>query len=143
MPRFLSPEWVGAFNDALTEVDLTGAGGTGSLAAGDGSFSVLQAVDGAPGAGGPGIVHTLLTVDGGRVTMALGEPGAEDPPPSVTVALSYPDAVALSRGELAAAEALGSGRVRVRGDLSVLVAAQAVLAAAAAHLGPLVAATTY
>ena len=56
---------------------------------------------------------------------------------------SYADAADLSRGTLSPAEALAAGRVRVRGDLSVLVAAQQALAAAADLLGPLQAATTY
>ena len=38
----------------------------------------------------------------------------------------------MSKGELAPAEALNTGRVRVRGDLSVLVAAQQMLNAARA-----------
>ncbi len=144
MPRFLSPAWVAAFNDALAPVDLSGAAGDGSLVASGGTFSVRQVVDGVPdgGSGPPGPVRTLLVVEGGRVSMVLDD-GSGVVEPAVTVSLSYPDAAALSRGELPAAEALGTGRVRVRGDLSVLVAGQAVLAAAADHLAALAADTTY
>jgi putative sterol carrier protein len=49
--------------------------------------------------------------------------------------LRYADALAMARGELEPADALADGRVRVRGDLAVLVAGQAVLAAAAERLG--------
>ena len=51
--------------------------------------------------------------------------------------------MALSRGELTPAEALNAGRIRVRGDLSVLVAGQAMVDAARAGGGGLVPATTY
>jgi hypothetical protein len=49
--------------------------------------------------------------------------------------LTYDDALALARGSLQPADALAAGRVRVRGELSVLVAGQAVLNAAATALG--------
>ncbi len=61
----------------------------------------------------------------------------------VTIAIGYPDAVALSRGELSPAEALAAGRIRVRGDLSVLVAGQEMLAAAREHTRTVDAETTY
>jgi hypothetical protein len=41
----------------------------------------------------------------------------------------------MARGDLDPARALSTGRVRVRGELAVLVAGQAVLNAAAAALG--------
>jgi putative sterol carrier protein len=52
-------------------------------------------------------------------------------------------AAAISKGEVHPTQALGTGEIRVRGDLAVLVAGQAVLAAAAAHLSDLQATTTY
>jgi putative sterol carrier protein len=61
----------------------------------------------------------------------------------VTIVLSYEDAARLSTGELQAADAITAGRIRVRGDLSVLVAGQAMLVAAQAHIRPLAADTTY
>jgi hypothetical protein len=75
-----------------------------------------------------------------------GPPGDADEDrrePEVTVVLSYEDAAAMSRGELDPIAALGSGRVRIRGDLSVLVAGQERLAAAASHLAALHQRTTY
>ncbi len=61
----------------------------------------------------------------------------------MTILISYDDAVAMSKGELAVAEALNAGRIRVRGDLSVLVAAQKILMAARSTTRELVASTTY
>ena len=47
----------------------------------------------------------------------------------MTIRLTWADAVAMAAGELAPGEAIAAGRVRVRGDLSVLAEAQAVLGA--------------
>ena len=49
----------------------------------------------------------------------------------------------MAKGELTPAEALNAGRIRVRGDLSVLVAAQQMLAEARDSTGTLAAETTY
>ena len=52
MARYLSPEWVHAFDAALGALDLTdaiAAAGEGSLLAADGSFAVAQVVEGVPG----------------------------------------------------------------------------------------------
>jgi hypothetical protein len=133
MPRYLSPEWVQTFDAALGALDLTdavAAAGAGSLAAADGAFSVAQVVQGVPDR--PGDVRLRLTVADGRAHLALDE---GDTPSTATIVLGYADALALSTGELDAADALADGRVRVRGDLAALVAGQEVLAAAAAQLG--------
>ena len=140
MPRYLSPEWVESFDTALGALDLSdvvAAAGTSSLAAADGVFSVVQVVTGAPSdvAVGPGgaDVRVVLTVEGGRVGLAL-DPGGQVEG-TATIVLAYPDALALARGDLDPADALVAGRVRVRGDLAALVAGQDVLAAATQRLG--------
>ena len=122
-----SPEWVAAFNEAVAGVEPAEPGL---------SFRLLQVVHGGP----DGTVRVGLHVHGGRVTL-VRDP-EDEPAPQVTVSVSYEDAVALSRGALDPAGLLASGRVRVRGDLSVLVKGQALLAAAAARLGPLSERTT-
>jgi hypothetical protein len=138
MPRYLTPDWVESFDAALSTLDLSdavAAAGTGSLAAADGTFSVVQVITGVPGdvqAGG-GDVHLVLTVDGGRARLALDPSGASGG--TATIVLGYAEALAMARGELDPADALAAGRVRVRGDLAALVAGQDVLAEAAARLG--------
>jgi hypothetical protein len=138
MPPYLSPAWVQAFNAALAGLDLTdaiAAAGAGSLTASLGTFSVAQVVTDAPAAPGAsgGVVRTVLTVDEGRITLT---PDPDDALVSnVTMVLTYADALAIARGELEPADALAAGRVRVRGELSVLVAAQSVLNAASTALG--------
>jgi hypothetical protein len=138
MTRFLSADWVAAFDAALEHVTVDGPGDDTGLAAADGTFSVAQQVRGGP----DGDVTTVLQVADGRLHLTLVEPPAE-PDADVTVSLAYADAVELSRGTLAAAEALTEGRIRVRGDLSVLAAGQSVLAIAQPHLAGLSADTTY
>jgi hypothetical protein len=138
MPPYLSPAWVQAFNAALAGLDLTDAiaeAGAGSLTAAQGTFSVAQVVTDAPampGASG-GIVRTVLTVDDGRI-MLTADPG-EALSTNVTIVVAYVDALAIARGELDPADALAAGRVRVRGELAVLVAGQSVLNAASTALG--------
>jgi hypothetical protein len=133
MPRYLSPEWVTAFNDALRELDLSAAiaaAGAGSLTASDGSFAVAQVVTDAP----EGEVRTVLTVADGGASLALDPTRALSA--NVTIVMGFDDALAMARGGLSPADALANGRVRVRGELAVLVAGQSVLAAAGALLGP-------
>ena len=98
-----------------------------------------------PGDGGTVEVRTTLVVGDGTLRMERGEGSPEGPADGadVTIALDYAAAADLSRGELNPAEALAAGRVRVRGDLSVLTAAQEALAAAAPLLAPLREVTTY
>ena len=135
MARFLSPEWVDAFNQAVADVELEAPAPGAGLAVRDGSFSMGQVVTGGP----DGDVRTTLKVGAGRVAITSGEAGDTD----VTIHLTWPDAVAMAAGELAPGEAIAAGRVRVRGDLSVLAEAQAVLAAVQPHLQELRQRTEY
>jgi hypothetical protein len=151
MPPYLSPEWVQAFNNALAGLDVSeavAAAGAGSLTVAQGTFRVAQVVTGgpeglaAPGAATPAgtttppagtTVSTVRTVEEGR--MSLVEDPTDAIASNVTMVLTYEDALAIARGELRPADALAAGRVRVRGELSVLVAGQAVLNAASVALG--------
>jgi hypothetical protein len=140
--RYLTPEWVEAFDAALGALDLSdaiAAAAPGSLAAADGAFSVAQVVNGVPAdvptASANGEIRVVLSVADGHAHMTLDPVGA-GVPVTATIALGYADALALALGRLDPADALAAGRVRVRGDLAALVAGQAVLAAAAARLGP-------
>jgi hypothetical protein len=137
--RYLSPEWVQAFDAALRALDLTdavAAAGEGSLAAADGAFSVAQLVHGVPAELGLGAeVRVVLSVAEGRASLALDDGGAPGTEATATIALGYADALALALGRLDPADALSQGSVRVRGDLAALVAGQEVLAVAASRLG--------
>ncbi len=142
MPRFLTEDWVEAFNVALAGVLLPAPGPDAGLAAADGRFTVAQEVRGGP----DGDVRLVLRSGDGALGLELGPllPGdGAAPDADVTIALDYTDAVALARGALSPAEALNAGRIRVRGDLSVLVAGQGLLQAARDHTRTLDTDTTY
>ena len=152
MARYLSPEWVESFDAALRALDLHAvveAAGAGSLAAADGTFSVVQVVTGVPaegaaaargsgsvagdGDGDSDEVRVVLAVADGRASLTL-DPSGEHVG-TATIVLGYSDALAMARGELDPADALAAGRVRVRGDLAALVAGQDVLVAASTQIG--------
>jgi putative sterol carrier protein len=145
VPRFLTSAWVDAFNQAVESVTLHTPGADAGLVPQSGSFTVAQEVGGAP----DGDVTLLLRFDDGKLKLALargadenGEMGAQ-PEPNVTIALSYEVAAELAKGELSPADALTAGRIRVRGDLAVLIAGQELMAEARRHTGSLAAETTY
>ena len=142
--QLYSPEWVEAFNRAAAEVtahpgpagDVAGAqagaeepGGTAPSRQRD--FRLLQVVHGAP----EGTVRIGLEASAGRLVMTREPP--DEPAPEVTLTVDYADAVALSRGEIDPARLIASGRVKVRGDLSVLVAGQSLLTRVATRVTPL------
>ncbi len=137
--RIYSAEWVEAFNraatptasDAADPTDPTAEAGADADADGRGDFRLVQVVDGAP----QGTVRIGLESTDGRVVMTLDPP--PHPAPQVTLSLHYEDAEALSRGDIDPARLVATGRVKVRGDLSVLVAGQALLAEVAARVADL------
>jgi hypothetical protein len=143
MVRFLSQEWIELVNQMLAAAPPADFDAT-SIAASDGRFTVSEVVhDAPPELAHPGAPVTVtLRVDGAVVQL---EPGGTDAAShsDVVISLSYEDAAALNRGELDAAAALAQGRVRVRGDLSVLVAGQQLLSAAGARLHDGAAAIVY
>ena len=142
MPRFYSPEWVEAFNKAVA--GLAGTEGAGTAGR---DFRLAQIVRNAPpevAGTGSGALRIVLEVEGARMVLRRGSAEDEEADPAdVTVLVDYDDAVALSTGALDPPGALGAGRIRVRGDLSVLVSGQALLSAVAPRLAELRAATTY
>lgn len=140
MPRFLSEEWVDAFNAALAAVEVPSPAEDAGLAVRSGRFTVGQVVTGGPG----GDVHTVLRVEDGAVSMERVDADQEaDVATDVTVRLAWDDAVAMAQGRLEVVDALTGGRIRVRGDLSVLSEGGAILAALQPHLQELHAETTY
>ncbi|MGH9099429.1 MAG: SCP2 sterol-binding domain-containing protein [Acidimicrobiales bacterium] len=138
--RLYSEEWVAAFNEAVegpvtegpaTEGPATEGPATEGPATEGPAFRMLQIVGGGP----EGTVRVALCAGTGRLSMER-EPG-DDPAPDVTVSMQFDDAIALARGGLDPAALLAAGRVKVRGDLSVLVRGQSLLAEAVRRLEPL------
>jgi putative sterol carrier protein len=142
MTRFLTPEWVEELNAALDGLTLPDPDPDAGLAMADGRVTVVQEVHGSP----DGDVRLVLRIEGGAVRLGLERSDRGDAvgvAPTVTIAVSYQDAAAMARGELTPAEALNAGRVRVRGDLAALAAAQRTLNEARAQVDATVSATSY
>lgn len=143
MARFLTPQWVDELNAALEGATPPDPPPDAGLALTEGPVTVVQEVRGTP----EGDVRLVLRIDTGAIRLALdGEVGggdSGDPAPTVTIALSYEAASAMSQGQLSPAQALNEGRIRVRGDLAALAAAQAVLHDVRTRTGAGLPATTY
>lgn len=141
MPRFLTPEWAEAFDAALSGAAsvVPDPQSPTSLRAQSGPYTVVQEVRDGP----DGDVRLTVSVDGDRIGIAVASLQDTADEGDVTLAITYQDAAALAQGQLSPAEALTTGRVRVRGDLSLLIASQARLDAARDTLGDLAAQTTY
>ncbi|MHB8318201.1 MAG: hypothetical protein ACYDEP_03055 [Acidimicrobiales bacterium] len=155
MPRFLSSEWVDEFNEALsgfqpsaTTDDPAGSspkrGPDTSLFRGP--LRVTEIVYGVPP--DDATVTLTLVVSETEVSLELRAPaGAErdlrEKRDDVIVYVPYNDAASLARGDFDAAAALGSGRVKVRGNLTALATSQRLLASAAERLSGLGERTTF
>jgi putative sterol carrier protein len=142
MARFLSPSWVEELNASLEGTVLPDPAPDAGLAMVEGKVTVVQEVHGSP----DGNVRLVMRIEAGTIRLHLaavpartgdssGDDSGDDA--NVTIALSYEDAAAMSRGELTPAEALNAGRIRVRGDLSALAAGQQLLSAARSGAGVL------
>ena len=112
--RFLSREWLEHMTSAAPP------------ARPDLAVSVHQRVTGGP----DGDVEYTVRVAGGRVTF---EPGGG--PADVELVSDYETAAAISSGRLGAGAAFASGRLRVRGSVSSLVAHRDVFATIGTALG--------
>lgn len=105
MPRFLSPEWLEHQRSLASALPVR-----------PGATARLQVVV----TGGPDgdVVYTQVIEDGQLVASSLGADGSAD----VTLTQSYPDAVAIAKGELDANAAFMQGRVKVVGNMGALMA---------------------
>ena len=127
MARFLTPEWFEA---------LKAAAATSTTTPSDGVHLVLRQVV----TGGPdGDVEYSVAVDDGSVDVRPGPPDRVD----ATFTEDYETAAAINRGDLSPQEAFMTGRIRVSGNVAVLVASQAALAELAPVLASVRATTTY
>jgi hypothetical protein len=122
MPTFLSDAWIETFNDAVATAPVEPPPDAG-LVATEGRFCVLQVVQDDP----EGDRAILMEYADGALRLRALEPGLDDLTSDVTVRMAWDDALAMATGTLAVADALAEGRIKVRGDLAVLVAGQRLL----------------
>ncbi len=115
--ELFSGAWVERFNRVANAAGKLEVQPTSSATS---SFSMCQSIPDAPG----GPMSTTLVVEDGKVRMEMGE-NAEA---QVFVRIAWSDAKAMSLGTISPIDAIASGRIKVRGNLTVLVEAQKVLA---------------
>jgi predicted lipid carrier protein YhbT len=111
MSRFLTPEWL----DDLAAAAAAGAGPD------DEPFTLQQVVTGGP----DGEVSWSVTIGGGSFAVRPGRADA----PTVTFTQDLATATAIHRGELSAQAAFMTGRLRVGGDVRLLLERQDTLIA--------------
>jgi putative sterol carrier protein len=129
--RYASSQWIEAAGRAL-------AGDAGLKdATVDVRLTLEQVVTGAPG----GTVRWHVTIDHGRVDVAEGP--AASPSPGLRFTASYDTAAQIASGALGAQRAFAEGRLRVGGDLSLLVAHHRTLVSLDDALAAVRAETTY
>lgn len=113
MAQFLSPEW-------MDELGRAAAGHDEMAEAASGVDLTLQQVVTRRGRADS---RYAIRISGGRLEVVSGAAEGAD----VTLTEDYETAVALSRGDITAQDALMAGRIRIQGQTSALVRSQEVL----------------
>lgn len=129
MASIYSPEWIDAFNVAVADLVVEfSEGSDASLRSRP--VRLRQEILDSP----EGTFFVTLSVTDGHLAIARDTSGT---PGDVTLHINYDDAVALHKGEINPTELLASGRLRVRGDLSILSDIQGSMVKAAGSLAGL------
>ena len=120
--KFLSPEWAEQVKAALNADDAFRA------AAGNASAGLQQVITGPDGE-----TRYWITIGGGQIDMGLGDLGK----PDATISQSYDTAVALARSELSPVTAFMTGKIKVNGNMGLLLGLQGALSRLPAAMGTL------
>lgn len=114
MPRFLTPEWAAAAEDAVRALSLPGSG----------AVTLAHLVHGGP----EGDVTWVVQVRDGKASVAL-RAGLDAGDADVVLVEDYATACALARGEMTVEQAVAAGRLKLRMGAQALVAHAAALRA--------------
>ncbi|MDQ3945477.1 MAG: SCP2 sterol-binding domain-containing protein [Actinomycetota bacterium] len=125
---FLSPDWLDALGRAAGQVALPP----------ELDLTLQQVVTGVSGPEGTEVRYHLVVEDG-----CLSVRPGQAPAPDLTLTQPYELAVALSRGDTNAQQALSAGRLRVSGNVELLVRHARALASVADVYAELRHATDY
>ncbi|MDP9401986.1 MAG: SCP2 sterol-binding domain-containing protein [Actinomycetota bacterium] len=117
MARYLSQAWFDEVNEAARSSSSLQQATAGAR------LTLQQVVTG----GREGDLRYWVRVEDGSVQVALGDAQAARLAPDATVIQSYETAAAVSRGELSTEDAFLDGRIRLHGDIAVLLRHQSVL----------------
>jgi len=111
--KFLSQEWADTLKTALNGDD------SFELAAAGKTATIQQVIGGADGD-----THYWLRIADGAIDMGVGDTES----PDATITQSYETAVALAKSELSAVTAFMTGKIKVAGNMGMLLGLQGVLA---------------
>ena len=120
--KFLSPEWAEQVKTALNADDAF------RTAAGSASATLQQEITGPDGE-----TRYWIVISDGRIDMGVGD--VENP--DATIAQSYDTAVALARSELNPVTAFMTGKIKVNGNMGMLLGLQGALSRLPAAMGTL------
>jgi putative sterol carrier protein len=110
--RFLSDEWAQAL-----KAELNGSEAFRKAAAGQ-KATIQQVIT-----GGDGETQYWITIDDGRIDLGVGDVEGED----ATITQSYESAAALAKGELSAVTAFMTGRLKIAGNMGMILGLQGAL----------------
>ncbi len=110
--KFLSQDWAGAVKAALNADEAFHA------AAGTATAKLQQVITSADGE-----TRYWITIGGGQIDMGIGDLDGAD----ATISQSYDTAVALARSELSPVTAFMTGKIKIDGNMGLLLGLQGAL----------------
>jgi putative sterol carrier protein len=111
--KFLSDEWALALKAELNESEEFRRAAAGQHA------TIQQVIS-----GGDGETHYWITIEDGRIDLGVGDVEGED----ATITQSYDSAAALARGELSPVTAFMTGKLKIAGNMGMILGLQGALA---------------
>jgi putative sterol carrier protein len=111
--KFLSDEWAQALKAELNESEEFRRAAAGQHA------TIQQVIT-----GGAGDTHYWITIEDGRIDLGVGDVEGEN----ATITQSYDSAAALARGELSPVTAFMTGKLKIAGNMGLILGLQGALA---------------
>jgi putative sterol carrier protein len=111
--KFLSDEWAQALKSELNQSEEFRRAATGQKA------TIQQVISGADGD-----THYWITIADGQIDLGTGDVPEQD----ATITQSYDSAAALAKGELSPVTAFMTGKLKIAGNMGLILGLQGVLA---------------
>ncbi|HET6791111.1 MAG TPA: SCP2 sterol-binding domain-containing protein [Actinomycetota bacterium] len=111
--KFLSDEWAQALKAELNESEEFRRAAAGQHA------TIQQVIT-----GGDADTHYWITIEDGRIDLGVGDVEGED----ATITQSYDSAAGLARGELSPVTAFMTGKLKIAGNMGLILGLQGALA---------------
>jgi putative sterol carrier protein len=111
--KFLSDDWAQALKTELNQSDSFRQAAAGQKA------TIQQVITGAEGE-----THYWITIDDGSIDLGTGDIEGED----ATITQSYDTAAALAKGELSPVTAFMTGKLKIGGNMGMILGLQGALA---------------